>query len=209
MKLGLILECTPDGADVHVCRQLIKMINQRYDKGIQLATPATLINKPGLLQRCGESARQLLEDQQCDRVVIVWDIDPRRKFGEENCLVQDRNKIFAALHAANVDTSKIFLAGISRELDSWLTADGRAISACISMLTRRKVNSGVEGARRPEEHTNPKDWLSTKFREHGIGEGYNDFKHAKYIIQCLPDFREIRSSASFVRFVLKVADVQL
>jgi hypothetical protein len=207
MKLGLILECTPDGPDVHVCRRIIKMLNEQYNTNIELAKPATLLNKSGLMQRCGEAAKQFLETYECDRVVIVWDIDPPRKWARENGLVQDQAKISAALTAAKVDQSKVFLAGINRELDSWLTADGDAIRDCISKLRNRNVTA-VTGAHRPEENARPKDWLNVRFKERGMSS-YQDYQHAKLIIACLSDFREIKRSDTFVGFVRKVADIEL
>ncbi|MEO8391423.1 MAG: DUF4276 family protein [Chloroflexota bacterium] len=208
MKLGLILECTQEGADLHVCRHLIKMINEQYGKNIQLAKPATLTNKPGLLQRCGESARNFLEVDKCDRIVILWDQDSKMAHGRENCLALDRKAIFAALQGANVDLSKVYLVGIKRELESWLIADGRAIEQCIREIKRPHPANRVNGAANPEEVMDPKSWISNVFRPQGISK-YRDFEHAQRIIRCLPDFQRVKACETFVRFVLKVADVQL
>ena len=66
MKVGMIFECGPAGADKAVC----ELLAQRLKPGIQIAS-VTLDNKPKLLADCGEAAAQLFMDG-CQRVVIVW-----------------------------------------------------------------------------------------------------------------------------------------
>ena len=70
MKVGLIFECGPDGADKQVCEDLAK----RVDDQIEINS-ITLDNKPILIETCGDAALELLNDG-CQRVVIVWDLYP-------------------------------------------------------------------------------------------------------------------------------------
>ncbi len=207
MKIGLILECTQDGPDVHVCTHLIKMINAQFNLNLELAVPATLTNKIGLITNCGTAAKNLIDIEHCDRVIIVWDLEGRQQHGRSNCLGQDRDDIFAALKAAEVDLEKIKLVGIRKELESWLIADGRALEGCLTQLTRRPVGR-IRAASRPEQEYDPKSWLSRVFRENGARE-YKDFLHARKIVEQLPDFRDIKTCETFVRFVLKVADKEV
>lgn len=207
MKLGLVLECTQDGPDVHICKHLITLINQLHGTNIELARPVTLTNKPGLLQRCGSAVHQLLTTEGCDRVIIVWDLDPPNAHGRETCLGRDRKSIFSALDAAEVDKDKVKLVGIRREIESWLIADGRAIQQFLHQRTKRSV-AVIRGVRKMEQEQNPKQWLARKFREHS-GPTYNDYEHAKLLAKCIQDFRELRRSETFCRFVEKIADIKL
>ena len=56
MKVGLILECGPQGADKAVCEHLAKLL----DPEIEIVT-LTLDNKPGLIENCAEAATTLFE----------------------------------------------------------------------------------------------------------------------------------------------------
>lgn len=63
MKIGMIFECGPDGADKKVCEHLARMI----EPDITISS-VTLDNKPNLISECGIAAAQLLLDG-CDRVI--------------------------------------------------------------------------------------------------------------------------------------------
>ncbi|NER50235.1 MAG: hypothetical protein F6J92_26880 [Symploca sp. SIO1A3] len=85
MKIGMIFECGPDGADKSVCEHLVRMLNP----DIEIAPSVTLGNKPNLLSECGIFAAQLLADG-CDRIVIIWDLYPAwREKGQRPCRKED------------------------------------------------------------------------------------------------------------------------
>jgi hypothetical protein len=48
MKVGMIFECGPDGADKKVCEHLAYQL----DPDIEISS-VTLTNKPGLVENCG------------------------------------------------------------------------------------------------------------------------------------------------------------
>ena len=73
MKVGMIFECGPDGADKKVCEHLARMLQPDIE-----ISSVTLDNKPNLLSGCGATAAQLLEDG-CDRIIVIWDLHPPRK----------------------------------------------------------------------------------------------------------------------------------
>lgn len=203
MKIGLVLECTKDGADSKVLPHFIKMMNEQHELKIQLALPATLGNFPKLKESCGTAAKAHFESG-CDRVIIVWDLDSRGAHGNpDRGLDNDVTYIKNQLRSAGIDLSKVDLIGIRRELESWLIADGRAIAAVISKMTGRPAR-GVRGANDPESQVDPKSWLSRTFREHKARE-YRDFQHAETLAKGHPDFREIRACETFRRFVLKIS----
>ena len=69
MSIAFIVEGIPDAA---VCSYLAKRIEPEL---VVKAFP--LGKKPDLIKNCGQTAKDLLADGY-DRVVIVWDLHPRR-----------------------------------------------------------------------------------------------------------------------------------
>lgn len=201
MKIGLIFECGPQGADKKVCEILIKKLNP-----IIQPKSITLDNKPNLVQKCGASAKALLDIERCDRVLILWDLYPAwRTDGERPCRKEDCDAIFRSLDFAEVDRKKVHLICITEELEAWLIADGRAISATLSKPTR-KVN--VPDRKKPEQVRNPKKELSQIY-EKNIGRKYSDLTDAEKIAKNITDFNKIRRNTSFHRFALKAADMDV
>lgn len=198
MKVGMIFECGPKGADRTVCEHLAKRI--RSDLEIK---SETLDNKPNLIAECGTVAAQLLEDG-CERVVIVWDLYPAwREKGAKPCRKEDREGIAASLTSAGLELDKVALVCIEEELEAWLLADNRAISIVLSRPTH-KVD--IKRQRNPERG-NPKKRMTKLFNENA-GQPYRDLKHAETIAKAIPDFQRLRRVDTFRRFALKVADVE-
>ena len=201
MKIGLILECAPNGPDQHVCTRLVNLLLPDAEVSF-----TTLINKPNLLIKCGESAASHFKEG-CDRVIIVWDLYPAwREKGEKPCWHQDRVDIFQSLAAAQVDTEDVSLVCIWEELEAWLLADGRALSACFSTQNRSVT---VNDHKTSERVSNPKGKLSQIIRENKCGLKYEDHIHAKKIAQHITDFTRLRRCKTFRRFAKKVADIDL
>ena len=67
MKLGFVFECGPEGPDVKVCMHLLKMLDDSVDTAFEALT-----NKPGLISDCGKAAKNLIELEKCDKVIVVW-----------------------------------------------------------------------------------------------------------------------------------------
>src|SRR5436190_6183362 len=70
MKVGMIFECGPDGADRKVCEHLARLLQP----GLEIVG-VTLGDKKQLLAGCGGAALGLLYEG-CERIVIVWDLYP-------------------------------------------------------------------------------------------------------------------------------------
>ena len=155
MKVGMIFECGPKGADKKVCEYLAKRI--RPDLEIK---SETLNDKPNLIAECGTVAAELLEDGY-ERVVIVWDLYPAWRREMKPCRKEDRDGIMDSLTSAGVELDKVALVCIEEELEAWLLADNRAISAVLSK-PHRKVN--VKRQRNPERG-NPKTRMIRLFHE--------------------------------------------
>ena len=201
MKIGLILECGPDGPDQHVCKRLISLLLPDAEVSF-----TTLINKPRLLRECGPSAASHFKEG-CDRVLIMWDLYPAwREGGEKPCRYQDRAAILHSLEAAQVDAASVSLICIHEELEAWLLADGRALSACFS-TKNRPVTIGDH--KNPERISNPKGKLSQIIRENKCGQKYEDHIHAKKIAEHITDWTRLRRCETFRRFAKKVADIDL
>ena len=68
MKIGMIFECGPNGADQQVCEHLAHRLLPDIE-----VVPVTLSKKPELLSGCGPAAANLLREG-CERIIIVWDL---------------------------------------------------------------------------------------------------------------------------------------
>ncbi|MEJ7860533.1 MAG: DUF4276 family protein [Pyrinomonadaceae bacterium] len=201
MKVGLILECGPQGADKAVCEYLANLLNPEIE-----IVSLTLDNKPGLIENCAEATQSLLELDHCDRVVIIWDLYPAwRKAGERPSCIQDRAQILEKLDAAGINIPNVFLVCIVEELEAWLLSEHQAISAVLSR-PHRAVR--IRREQRPERVRNPKARL-IKYFEENVGKPYDDRVHAKQIVQNIANTNRLRRCRTFVRFALKVAGIEL
>jgi hypothetical protein len=195
MKIGFIFECGPDGPDVQVCRHLV----YRLDPTIQFI-PNTLDNKKKLIGNCGSVAKTLLNE--CEKAIIVWDLYPAwREKGIKPCRYEDRLTIFQSLQAENVDLNKVILVCFQEELEAWLLADYRAITAMLQPLKHPHRVGRISRFSNPDSIRNPKKRLIKIFtQELGQRRRYVDYQHAIMIAREIPDFSRIRRSDSFKRF---------
>ncbi len=195
MKVGMIFECGHEGADKKVCEYLA----QKLVPDIEISS-VTLDSKPKLLRDCGEKTTVLLEEG-CEQVLIIWDLyPPWRSHKEKPCRKEDREKIFDSLQKAGVTSSNIHLVCIREELEAWLLADGRAVSTVLSNPTHPVK---IKDEKKPDLIKNPKGKLRKIFNEK-TGKDYNDKVHAEKIVRALPNFKKIKRSFSFKRFVKKL-----
>jgi hypothetical protein len=204
-KLGLILECAPEGADLQVFRHVIG----QQDPQVNIQ-PTTMINKQKLVASCGEAAQLLLQDG-CERVIIAWDLYPAWREKGRPCRKTDRENIFKSLEAAGIpknwfespilgqpDMRKVFLVCIQAELEAWLLADEQALS---EVLSRPSHQVRITKTRNPERPTNPKKLLTRIFTEN-VGQKYNSIDHAEKIIQAVGNLGRIaRACPTFARFL--------
>lgn len=202
MKIGIILECGPEGPDKHVCKHLATRILVEAGLEPDLSF-TTLDNKLNLLQECGDAASVLL-GQGCERVLIVWDLYPAwRERGQKPCRHEDCQTIFGVLKAANVDRSRVALICIQEELEAWLLADGDALTGFL-----QSINSHVKKVshhKNPERiGCNPKTALN-KLMQERIGQKYKDYLNAQQIVVRIGDLSRLRRSCpTFRRFEQKI-----
>ncbi len=197
MKIGMIFECGPQGADRKVCEYLAKQI--KPDLEIE---SVTLDNKQKLIIDCGQAAAQLLTDG-CHRVLIIWDLYPSWQREEAPCRKEDREAIERSLNIAAADKEKVALVCIEEELEAWLLADHRAVSAVLSK-PHRKVN--IKRQRSPERH-NPKKRMNRLFNEN-LGRPYIDRVYAEQIVKAMPDLNRLKKVETFRRFASQLVNFE-
>lgn len=197
MKIGLIFECGPQGADKLVCEYLASQLRP----GVQLVS-STLDNKPNLLAEAGKVAAKLLEDG-CRCVLIVWDLRPAWPDTKHKpCRHDERLAVLQALAQAGITvTQPVYLVCIEQELESWVLADEKNISDFLSTVTRQYTAKRVS---KPDRVQNPKSVMMNHFNT-ARGSRYDDRIHAvKILSQNPPNLKKLRRSASFSRFENKL-----
>jgi hypothetical protein len=102
------------------------------------------------------------------------------------------------------------LVCIQEELEAWLLADHRAVTAMLQPLKHPHAVGRISRFTKPDRIRNPKARLTNIFiRELGRGRRYVDYQHAIMIAKEIHDFKRIRRSDSFKRFALKVSGLEL
>ena len=197
MKVGFVFECGPEGPDLKVVRNLA----QRISPNLQFE-PTTLDNKGKLLNECADAAEALLNIQKCEKVFIVWDLTPPDRGA---CRKEERDFILKQLQAKGLPLDRIVLLCIEQELESWLIADGRALS---SLLSTAAHPVKIADTKNPDRKQNPKKALTKIFREKR-GWYYVDRDFAESIVQRIPDFSKLKRSDTFKRFHDKLTNGNL
>lgn len=199
MTVGFILEGGPSGPD----QMVFKILLQRLRPGSKVIC-VPLGAKPNLISKSGDVTATLFR-RGCDCVIIVWDLYPAwdTHSSKKPCLKNDREAIGRSLTAAAVDSSRVHLVCIHKMLECWLLADEKAISACLSKLTKKTVS--VPRTKRPEDAIKPKKLLSKIFQEYARSE-FQSHVHAESIIKEVKDFKRLQQCTSFAYFRLKLTD---
>ena len=193
----MIFECGPQGADKLICEYLAQAL--RSDVKI---SAITLDNKANLLRDAGKATQQLIDDGCCC-VLIIWDLRPAwpdKKL--KPCRVAESAAIKKSLLTAGVAKSaSVHLICIEQELESWLLANERAISAFLSTESRKYV---VKKTKKPDAVAQPKAVMINHFKQ-ARGWIYDDKVNALKIIKSTDlDLARMRNSASFARFEQKL-----
>jgi len=195
VKIGIVCECGPAGAEVQVFPKLVRQFAPRL-----VLDCVPLGNLPKLIQDCGKTTSNLLA-RGCKRVVIVWDLYPAwREEGIRPCRHEHKEGIFAALRAEDVNLSRVSLVCIRQELEAWLIADGRAVSKVVS-TDAHPVQ--IKDWKKPETLQKPKTEL-TKVFQHHIHRLYLDRQDAVKIVDALPDLKRLDKIPAFSRFRQKI-----
>jgi hypothetical protein len=197
MSIGFIFECGPQGADKLVCEHLAAHLRP----GVKVSS-RTLNNKKDLLQDAGKVAAQLLKDG-CQCVLIVWDLRPAwPDKNDKPCRADERQQILKTLVDAGVPMgAPVYPVCIEQELESWLLACHRAISAHLSTAAHPYP---VKRVRAPDEVTQPKSAMLRHFKQ-AKGWIYDDKVDAVRVLKAADiDLGCLRRSVSFARFEKKL-----
>jgi hypothetical protein len=196
VKIGLIFECGPQGADKQVCEYLAGKLRPQAT-----LESRTLDNKANLLASAGVVAATMLADG-CERVLIVWDLRPAwPEKRNKPCRRNERLALLDSLAQAGVAGKPVFLICIEQELESWILADETKISAYLS--TEAHAYKAPRTAK-PDRVPQPKAKLMNHFKA-ARNWRYEDRVHAiKIVREGEPDWRKLRRSDSFARFEAKL-----
>jgi hypothetical protein len=182
MKIGLILECQPGGADATVYPYVIK----RICKKLNIQKAETLIQKKRLINEGPVVAQGLIEIDKCDYVFFIWDRKPRWEDRLGNCQT-DSNKIATSLQGLGVDMNKIVLCCIDEELESWLISDSRGFMEWIRSKTTHPLPE-IGDHKKKAEQCSPKNKIKNYLNNHYPTWKYDDIKDNVKIVECFPDF---------------------
>jgi hypothetical protein len=198
MRVGMIFECGRNGADGKVYRCLAEKIRGDLD-----IISEFLDKKPKLVEKCGEVAKFLMEEMNCEKVVIIWDFRPfwldNREDKTKPCPMQDCQRIQTALASAQLTSQqrdKIHLICIVQELETFLLVDESAICAYLEGIKKRPCK--VQSMKNPERISNPKERLHDIFQQNGYRK-YDDLKDAEKIAQLI-SIDKLKRSKAFIRF---------
>ena len=195
MKLGLVLECDAGGPDELV----FKCVAQRLAPGTEVK-PITVGKKKGIFERGVETARDLIDVDECDLVLIVWDLKPLwedENVAAKSCKdeVAELRKGLAALEPET--QKKIRLLCLTWELETWLIADERAVRAYLSTETHQAKFK----AKSPQSKSDPKSVLNSACKSaRGERCGYIGYREAIRIAQLWEDTSQVGTIDSFKRF---------
>lgn len=198
-RVGILVECGPDGLEFHVCRKICALIAR--ENGIVIEPEIIpMTNKLLLIERCADTVRTLFFKQKCERVVILWDERPAWPDRDERlCWHRERVRILESLRAAKLHNRPISLVCIEREFESWLLHDHALLSVLLSRETRPVR---VPRQKKPDRINNPKGRMMTLFREHGAT--YVDVQNARRIAEELESLDRLRRCPTFRRFAERV-----
>ena len=201
-RLGLVLECDTGGPDELVFRCLIRRFST---KGAEPEVfPVCLGSKRGVMEDAVSRAEALVALDECDLVLIVWDlkplwdVPPAKKCVDESALLREKiNEIDPQA------SSRIRLLCLTWELETWLIAEDRAVR---QYLSKAAHPCKFQAPKKLDNVTDPKSYLNKAFTSfRGKSRRYEDRIEAIQIIQQWPDLTRVSKVASFRRFASLVA----
>lgn len=197
MKVGMIFECGLQGADQLLCEYLATQLRPEMK-----ISSITLGGKRNLMHDAGKAAKGLMDDGCCC-VLIIWDLRPAwpdKKLKPSRAA--ESAAIKASLLTAGVTkNASVHLICIEQELESWLLANERAISAYLSTESREY---DVKKTKKPDAERQPKAVMINHFKQ-ARGWTYCDTVDAIKVFKSVGlDLKRMRNSTSFARFEQKL-----
>ena len=197
-KIGFVLECGINGADIQVCLHAARQIAPC----LEMFPPVPMYNKPFLLENCGKAASKLLKSGRCAHVFIIWDLFPSAHGTREKpSRAEDMKKAKQSLARLNVDLARVTLICIAKEMEAWLIADHRAVNRVVGEKPHKNA------IREPDHVPNPKKRLNRIFLEK-LGRPYGCNNDAIRIAENIKDCRYVGNSVSFRQFSKKLKELK-
>lgn len=211
-KLGLIFECDAGGPDELVFKSLVRRLSPETE-----VIPRPLGSKKGIYNKGTEVAKDLVELDGCDLVLIVWDLKPLWKEEDgtqaKNCKDERKMMLERLTGIAASTLGKVRLLCLTYELETWLLADDATIRAYLS----KETHPCTWKVSKPASYQDAKAQLNKVFNEFR-GRKYEDYSEAIKIASKWTSTSKLRKIPSFKRFSLllngnkaaefqKVADV--
>jgi hypothetical protein len=158
----------------------------------------SLGNKPAVFERGPDVARELVETDHCDLVLIVWDLKPL--WERPGSCVNEADHFRSAVSGMNQTIiDRIRLLCLTYELETWLLADPAALKAHLSTAAHparlRRIND-------PSSHADAKAVIDGEcIRHRGRGRRYTDYREAILIARRWDSTARLRAVSSFSRFL--------
>lgn len=120
MKVGLVVESTTKGLEAVVCPKVLELLSAETGKRIDHVI-RTMTNKKLLILGAADTVRILLQEN-CDRVVVLWDENPpwtpEKDIADKRCWHVERQELITNLRNAQIDRKKVGLVCIEREFET-------------------------------------------------------------------------------------------
>lgn len=199
MKLGLVLECGPEGADLAVLTCFARRL-----KSDVTVNAAPMGSKAVLFSAGVEAAEELIQSSACDMAIIAWDLKPVWEEAPEESCESEVQLLKSKLASLNPSVrAKIRLLCITWELETWLLANPAAIQEHLSTRTRKAKFT----CSKPLSKTDPKAVLIKEFRKvRGPSRQYEDLREAIQIARLIQNTSKLRKIDSFARFSKLITD---
>jgi hypothetical protein len=193
VKLGLVLECGPDGPDQVVLTCFARRLKP------EIAVHAAPMGSKEVLFSAGvEAAENLVQSSGCDLAIIVWDLKPYWEDAPEETCESEAELLRAKLAGLDpVIRPKIRLLCITWELETWFIANPAAIQEHLSTKTKKARFT----CSKPLSKIDPKAVLIKEFRKfRGPSRHYDDLREAIQIARLIKNTSKLRKIDSFARF---------
>lgn len=196
-KLGFVLECDAGGPDELVFTCLVR----RLSPGTQVKV-VTMGSKKFMQASAAKAAQELIETDECDRVIIAWDYKPpfdgpppARRCEDETAIMLKTLSVLP--HNMK---RKVRLLCLVHELETWLITEDRAVR---NYLSTPEHKNKFKAPAKPLTKTDPKAVLSGEFKA-VRGTRYEDFREAIRLVILWEDTRKVGKLDSFQRFAALV-----
>ncbi len=161
-KIGIITEAPKDSGDQRVFAWLV----EQYCKDMNVVFVGNR-NKNELLNDSPAQCESLLAIDNCDKVLIIYDLQPRwgKKQKQENESFEE--KLNAKLQARNIDLERVSVVCIKQMLETWLVADENAVrSYKIKKHKLTEHEPPFNGGKKQVRNAKPKDLIEKYLSEY-------------------------------------------